>query len=144
MLKSKARDKVEYHWRLTKHRRILPIVTESDVVSMLHGSLASRLTSTMLTLSATEQGNVDANERNRELSKTLLALAEEARAQSTQDVEDLQLREKVKSVDKNVKDSKRRLQTLKGILSGMIVGSGINWAEDEVLRELVMDDEDDG
>jgi hypothetical protein len=32
---------------------------------------------------------------------------------------------------------------LKGILSAMIVGSGINWAADQALTKLVMDDDDD-
>jgi hypothetical protein len=84
-----------------------------------------------------------ANERNRGLAKTLVALAEGAKSESTEDIEDPQLREKVNAVEKEVKESRRRMLNLKGILSGMIVGSGINWAEDEVLRELVMDDEDD-
>jgi hypothetical protein len=35
------------------------------------------------------------------------------------------------------------MKTLKGILSAMIVGSGINWAADESLTDLVLDDEDD-
>jgi hypothetical protein len=35
------------------------------------------------------------------------------------------------------------MKTLKGILSAMIVGSGINWAADGSLVDLVMDDEDD-
>jgi hypothetical protein len=35
------------------------------------------------------------------------------------------------------------MKTLKGVLSAMIVSSGINWAADESLTELVLDDEDD-
>jgi hypothetical protein len=46
-------------------------------------------------------------------------------------------------VEKELKDSRRRMKTLKGILSAMIVGSGINWAADGSLVDLVMDDEDD-
>lgn len=111
---------------------------------MVHGYLASKLTSTMAALGTAEEGNIAANDKNKELSKTLLELAEEIKAQSTGNIEDLRLREKVEAVEKSVKESRRRLQTLQGILSGMIVGSGINWAEDEVLRELVMEDEDDG
>jgi len=124
-------------------RRILPLVTENDAVSMIHGSLTSKLASTNKFLSVAEQNNIVANQKNRELAQTMLALAEEMKAQSVQDIEDPQLRQRVDAVDKELKDSRRRVRTLKGILSAMIVGSGINWAADEGLTELVMEDEDD-
>jgi hypothetical protein len=73
----------------------------------------------------------------------MLALAEEMKTQSAHDIEDAQLRQRVDAVDKELKDSRRRAKTLKGILSAMIVGSGINWAADEGLTELVLEDEDD-
>lgn len=85
-----------------------------------------------------------ANQKNRELAQTMLALAEEMKAQSVQDIEDAQLRSQVDAVEKQLVESRRRVKTLKGVLSGMIVGSGINWAADEGLTELVMDDEEDG
>jgi len=129
---------------LTSRRRILPLITENDVVSMLHGFLTSKLAAVRKDLSAAEQGNIAANERNRELSRTLLALAEKLETQTSEDIEQPHLREKINAVEKEAKESRRRMRNLKGILSGMIVGSGIDWAEDEVLRGLVMDDEDDG
>ncbi|KAF2191433.1 hypothetical protein K469DRAFT_720443 [Zopfia rhizophila CBS 207.26] len=125
-------------------KRLLPLITERDTVSMVHGSLASKLASMQPDLTAAAQGNIAANERNKELAQTLLALAEEMKTQSTEDIQDSQLRDRVRDVEKGVKESRRRVKILKGILSGMIVGSGINWAKDEVLRELVMDDEEDG
>ncbi|KAF1959933.1 hypothetical protein CC80DRAFT_440129 [Byssothecium circinans] len=125
-------------------KRILPLITENDTVSMVHGSLSSKLTSTAHALSLAERSNIAANQKNRELSQTLLELAEEMKAQSTEDIEDPRLRSQVKAVEKELKESRRRMRTLKGIISAMIVGSGINWAADEVLRELVMDDEEDG
>ncbi|KAF2007096.1 hypothetical protein P154DRAFT_517507 [Amniculicola lignicola CBS 123094] len=125
-------------------RRILPLVTERDVVSMVHGSIAAKLAATTQTLCTAEKENMAVNQKNSELSHELLALAEIAKAQSIQDIDDPRLREKVTAVERDVKESRSRMRTLKGILSGMIVGSGINWAEDEVLCELVMDEEEDG
>jgi hypothetical protein len=124
-------------------RRVLPLVTEYDTVSMLHGSLTSKLARTNKSLSMAEQDNIVVNQQNRELAQTMLALAEEMKAQSVQDIEDPQLRQRVDAVERELKDSRRRTKTLKGILSAMIVGSGINWAADEGLTELVMEDEDD-
>ncbi|KAJ4377426.1 hypothetical protein N0V83_000251 [Neocucurbitaria cava] len=91
-----------------------------------------------------EQARIVADKKNRELSQTMLALAEEMKAQSAKDIEDPKLRDQVDAVDKELKESRRRMKTLKGVLSAMIVGSGINWAADEGLTELVLDDEEDG
>jgi hypothetical protein len=110
---------------------------------MVQGRLASKLASSTRALVTTEQTNIVANQKNRELSKTMLALAEATKAQSAEDIEDPKLREQIKTVDKELKESRRRMKTLKGILSAMIVGSGINWAADGSLTELVLDDEDD-
>lgn len=86
---------------------------------------------------------MEANARNQALAKTLLELTSAMKTQSKNDIQDPQLRNKVEGVEKEVKESRRRMRNLKCILSAMIVGSGIDWAEDEVFRELVMDDEDE-
>ncbi|KAJ4305002.1 hypothetical protein N0V90_000531 [Kalmusia sp. IMI 367209] len=123
-------------------KRMLPLISENDAVSMVHGLLASKLASATRALSTAEQGNIAANRENRQLSEGVLRLAEEVKVQSIEDIQDPQLRDKVESAEKNVKESRTRMRILKGILSAMIVGSGINWAADEELRDLVMDDED--
>ncbi|KAF7443955.1 CENP-H domain containing protein [Pyrenophora tritici-repentis] len=123
-------------------KRILPLIAENDTVSMVHGLETSKLAAVTRTLSVAEQGNIAAKQKNRELAQTMLALAEEMKKQSAQDIQDAQLRQRVDAVEKEVKESRRRVSTLKGILSAMVVGSGINWAADEALTELVMDDEE--
>lgn len=126
------------------YRRLLPLITENDTIAMMHGTQTAKLASITRALSEAEQSNMVANRKNRELARTMLALAEEMKAQSAQDIEDAQLRNQVEAVEKQLKESRRRVKTLRGVLSGMIVGSGINWAADEGLTELVMDDEEDG
>ncbi|KAF2872060.1 centromere protein H (CENP-H)-domain-containing protein [Massariosphaeria phaeospora] len=125
-------------------KRILPLITENDTLSMVHGSLAAKLVSTATSLSVAEQGNMTISRNNKELSQTLLALAEDMKSLSTEDIENPRLRSQVTEVEREVKESRRKKQTLKGTLSAMIVGSGVHWAEDEVLKELVMDDDEEG
>lgn len=110
---------------------------------MVHGRLAAKLASSARSLNAAEQANIVANQKNRELSQTMLGLAEATKSQSAEDIDDPRLREQIKAVEKELKDSRRRMKTLKGILSAMVVGSGINWAADESLTDLVLEDEDD-
>lgn len=130
------------HCYTNNNRRMLPMIIENDTVSMLHGSISAKLVSTQRAFSTAAQANIMASRKNRELSATMLALAEEMKAQTAKDIEDPRLREKVSAVEKDLKDSRRKAKTLKGVLSAMIVGSGINWAADETLTELVMDDEE--
>ncbi|KAJ8111277.1 hypothetical protein OPT61_g6087 [Boeremia exigua] len=124
-------------------KRLLPLITENDTIAMIHGHLASKLASSTRALVVVEQAHMVANQKNRELSKTMLALAEAMKSQSAEDIDDPRLREQVRVVEKELKDSRRRMKTVKGILSAMIVGSGINWAADESLTELVLEDDDD-
>lgn len=131
-------------YRLTVGRRMLPLITENDAVSMLHGMLASKLSTATRALGAAEQGNMASNKENRRLSVAVLELAEKVKAQSIDEIGDPLLRQQVEKADQSVKTSRRRTKILKGILSAMIVGSGINWAADEALHELVMDNEEDG
>jgi hypothetical protein len=106
--------------------------------------LTSKISTTQRAISTAEQGNIIANRKNRELAATMLVLAEKMKTQSAKDIEDPRLRDQIAAEEKELKESRRRMKTLKGILSAMIVGSGINWAADEDLTELVMDDEEDG
>ncbi|CBX99880.1 hypothetical protein LEMA_P074690.1 [Plenodomus lingam JN3] len=124
-------------------KRLLPLITENNIVSMVHGAQTTKLASVTRALSTAEQANMIANRKNRELAQRMLALAEDMKAQSVKDIEDPQLRAQVDAVEKALKESRRRKKTVKGILSAMIVGSGIHWAADAELTELVMDDDDE-
>ncbi|KAF2205977.1 hypothetical protein GQ43DRAFT_384722 [Delitschia confertaspora ATCC 74209] len=124
-------------------KRILPLITERDVLSMVHGSVSSDLTSALHALTVVEKSNAIALSKNKKLAQTLLALTQNLKGQLTSDIEDPQLRKEVEDAEKEVKTARRTAKLLKGVISGMIVGSGVNWADDVVLRELVMDDEDD-
>ncbi|KAF9740172.1 hypothetical protein PMIN04_001806 [Paraphaeosphaeria minitans] len=128
----------------TVEKRLLPLISENDALSMVHGLLTTKLANTQRALSAAERRNIITNKENRNQSRTVLALAEEVKAQSIEDISNPSLREQVEKAEKNVKESRKRTAIIKGILSAMIVGSGINWAADEELRELVMDDEEAG
>jgi hypothetical protein len=121
----------------------MPLISERDVVSMVHGDLASKHTSTLQALSVAEKENLLALVKNKQLAGILLPLAQELKAQSSDDVEDPQLRNAILEAEKEAKKARKTVRLLKGVLSGMVVGSGVNWAEDEVLRELVMNDEED-
>lgn len=42
-----------------------------------------------------------------------------------------------------VRGERRKWRVVKGAASGIVAGSGVDWAADETLRDMVLDPEDD-
>lgn len=77
-------------------------------------------------LAKATNSNIELAERVRQL--------EEANAFT----EEINTSERVIAKKAEMMKERRRCETLKGVVQGIIVGSGVNWAEDEGLRKLVM------
>jgi hypothetical protein len=81
-------------------------------------------------------------QKNVGLATYMLALADQAKEQK-EDIEDPRLRAKVEDLDAAMRASRKRWRILKGTASATIAGSGVDWARDPKLLEIVMDDDDD-
>jgi len=81
--------------------------------------------------------------KNTELATTMIALAEEASTQKKDDIKDPKTREQLDELEQALKTSRQRWRIMKGTASAVVAGSGMDWARDEVLRELVLDNESD-
>ncbi|KAK8246886.1 hypothetical protein HDK90DRAFT_24130 [Phyllosticta capitalensis] len=53
------------------------------------------------------------------------------------------LKEELEAAEREMRDARRRWRVMKGVAAGVVVGSGVDWAEDEGLRGLVMGADDD-
>jgi hypothetical protein len=80
-------------------------------------------------------------QKNVELATHMLALADQAKEQK-EDIADPRLRAKVEDLDAAMRASRQRWRILKGTASATIAGSGVDWARDPKLLEIVMDDDD--
>lgn len=80
--------------------------------------------------------------KNAGLAETMIALANEADTQK-EDVKEPGMREQIDELERSLKVSRQRWRIMKGTVSGVVAGSGIDWARDPELRELVLDDEGD-
>lgn len=69
-------------------------------------------------------------------------LAGKLKAQEIADTNDPELRRRIENVRNDTKESQGRWRIMKSVVAAIIAGSGIDWARDEDLRELVLDDED--
>lgn len=60
----------------------------------------------------------------------------------TGDIDDLDVKQQITGLEADVRLSRQRWRLMKGVVSGLIAGSGVNWAGDEKLQSLVLDEED--
>lgn len=89
--------------------------------------------------------HIVAARKNAELSTEMLTLAEKASAKGKEDIQDSKVRAELDTLEAEMKNSKQRWRIMKNTASAVIVGSGVDWARDPKLLEIVLDDDgDDG
>ncbi|KAI9851911.1 MAG: hypothetical protein M1838_002348 [Thelocarpon superellum] len=123
-------------------RALLPLIQQRDELSIAHTNLSSGLTSTMSAMSEAATAHEQHSRRNAELTRTLLELAAQARTK-VDEVEDDDLRTHLHELERTTKIQLARRRTMKSIVSAVVVESGLDWARDEHLRALVVDDEEE-
>lgn len=77
------------------------------------------------------------------MAASMIALAKEATTQRKEDISDSNARRQLDELEEQLKASKRKWRIMKGTASATIVGSGVDWARDPMLLEIVLDDEGD-
>lgn len=88
-----------------------------------------------------ERENIVIAQKNTELSRKMLALVEEANNQRKEDINDPKARRQLDELDAEMGISRRRFRIMKGTVSATIAGSGVDWARDPKLLEVVMDED---
>ncbi|MCJ1282502.1 hypothetical protein MMC26_001825 [Xylographa opegraphella] len=124
------------------NRLLRPLVADRDIVSMAHTNLSTMYQSIMNTLSSTETESIVTLRMNQQLTTDLLGLTDQLKAQEPANIDDPELRHTLEELQKRSKEAKRRWRIMKSLVSAVIAGSGVDWAHDENLRDLVLDDED--
>ncbi|EAW21407.1 centromere protein H [Aspergillus fischeri NRRL 181] len=123
-------------------RALLPLVNRRDVLSLTHENLMNAHNATLRELSNVEVQNLQLHQKNQELARQLL--------ESTKDddswreaLDDDDLKAQLEQLEADRKRSKSRWEVMKSVASAIVVGSGVNWAEDDELTALVIDESDD-
>ena len=93
-------------------------------------------------LTKTETENIGTLRMNQQLTTNLLGLTDQLKFQVPDKIDDPELRNTLDELQDNVKEAKRRWRIMKSLLSAVIAGSGVDWARNESLRDLVLDDRD--
>ncbi|KAJ5155552.1 hypothetical protein N7492_008355 [Penicillium capsulatum] len=125
-----------------RERDLLPLVNRRDVLALAHENLASAHDQVLKRLANTEVENLQINEENQGLVRQLLALTKHDDSWREK-LQDENLKSQMDQLEAELKTSKAKWEIMKSIASAMVVGSGLDWAEDDTLRALVLDESDD-
>ncbi|KAI9875377.1 MAG: hypothetical protein M1830_008570 [Pleopsidium flavum] len=122
---------------------LFPLVNRRDVLSMAHANISSSLDSTLNSVSEAQRDIIITSNRNRGLTSTLLSLVEDNKAEGIEDVKDPELRDQLDNLEEEIRLQRSRWRIMKNVIGAVVVGSGIDWARSDELRELVVDDVND-
>ncbi|KAF3090999.1 hypothetical protein TWF569_000986 [Orbilia oligospora] len=117
---------------------LLPLLTNRDLLATTLIHLTSQL-------STLQEAHNRSSAKLTSLTKSNKSLAEQLKQLSLEHEisENITTNEKLIAAKEETMKAQRQCRTLKGVLQGIIAGSGVDWAEDDILRELVLECGDD-
>lgn len=125
-----------------RSRDILPYVRERDSTSAVLAKQYNDLQQTWNDLSEVQSKTLHISRDNVAMTSELLELAEAANHRKFGTSTGSELEMEMEQARQEVKESRQRWKVIKGTLSAVIVGSGIAWAQDQDLLEMVLDPEE--
>lgn len=123
---------------------VLPWVQARDAASRDVAAQSAAARQVLAQLTDAEAEVLRAARRNRELAAEVLRLAKEAdrgRAGATGAGGDPAAEAQVAELERRLAASRQKWRVMKGTASGIVAGSGVDWAADPVLRDVVLDPE---
>lgn len=123
-------------------RALHPLIDQRDLLSISQTNLAARLQSTTNALTLAQTENIKRAKENRELAATLWSLTDQLKNRDIENVSDPQMKQQLEALRAETKESKRRYRIMKGLVGGIVSASGVDWATDDELRDVVLDTED--
>ncbi|TAQ88524.1 hypothetical protein B7494_g3171 [Chlorociboria aeruginascens] len=121
---------------------LLPLIEQRDQLSIKLNSLSSKVLSAQEELTKVETEHIITARKNIELAEKMLALAKDANTQEKDDIEDPAVRRQLDELEESMKVSRQKWRIMKGTASAAVVGSGVDWARDPKLLEIVLSNDD--
>ncbi|KAL0936411.1 uncharacterized protein CTRU02_208626 [Colletotrichum truncatum] len=122
---------------------LIPYVNSRDTTSVALAQVSADIRTTLDELTHVEAESLRVGRRNVELTAEILRLAKEAEKRKTGETDNPATQAEMTKLKAEVKASRQRWKVMKGTASAMVAGSGVDWARDEVLRDIVLDPEED-
>lgn len=80
-------------------------------------------------------------EKNRALTTILLALIRDVQAQRDEITKEPRISVQLDGLRNEATTARQRWRIMKSVVAAVVAGSGVDWAQDDTLRDLVLDEE---
>ncbi|KAK3337338.1 centromere protein H (CENP-H)-domain-containing protein [Cercophora scortea] len=120
-------------------RDLSPYVEQRDRVAVKAAIQSGQSEQARHDLQALEVESVKLKNRNAQLASAVLRMAAKSRRRSMEMMDDPQLKRELDEMENEARASRQRWKVIKGTASAVVVGSGIDWVQDERLKGLVLD-----
>ena len=124
-------------------RALCPLLDRRDILGIAHTNLASSLQSLLEKTNDAEAEILRIMEQNRTLTADILEISEKIHVQRAEALADAGLNMHLEQCRAETTIAKKRWRMMKSVVAAVIAGSGVDWASSDVLRDLVIDDEDE-
>lgn len=113
-----------------------------DVLGIAQTNLSALLNSSLKAMTTAEAESIGALEENRKLTKSLLGVISQLKSQREAALHEADSGVLLDKLKYETRTAQRRWKIMKSFVSAVIVGSGVDWARNEELREAVVHEED--
>jgi len=120
-------------------RALLPLINRRDLLSLIRENLAHAHEVCLEALANAEVQNIRAVQENQALVRTLFELTKVQKSRK-EDITDAKLKSQLEMLEMENRTQRANWVTIKRVVSAAIVASGVDWASDEKLQELVIEE----
>ncbi|KAK3394624.1 centromere protein H (CENP-H)-domain-containing protein [Podospora didyma] len=120
-------------------RDILPCIQQRDLAATKAAKQCLDVQEASDRLAQLELQIIQTSHRNVELAAEVLHLADRAQTNEAQTLDEIHLQSDVTQLDTEMRISRQRWRVVKGTASAVVTGSGIDWARDKQLRDMVLE-----
>lgn len=128
-------------YSLTFTSELLPYIERRDDASIAVAKQAAETNKKWKALTTTQSDTLRKSRQNVSSAAELFDLAEQAELKKMVPPSDSKMVQEEEKLETGVKASKQRWRVMKGVAAGVIVGSGVDWVQDDELRDVVLDPE---
>ena len=87
--------------------------------------------------------NMRALEKNQNLTATLVTLAKKVQAGREEMSKDASFGAQLDELQQDAATARQRWRMMKSVVGAIVAGSGVDWAGDDSLRDLILDEENE-
>ncbi|KAL6868617.1 centromere protein H (CENP-H) domain-containing protein [Trichoderma novae-zelandiae] len=124
-------------------RDLFPYIQQRDETSISVARHADSMTELRRDLASVQVQSIRVCRDNVKLTTQVFELAEQAKQHKAVRLDNPDVQREMGKLTREVKASRQRWKVMKGVASGIVAGSGVDWAADEELRTIVLDPEDE-